>query len=52
MVHNSAKTKDSNINARGELYVGNRRGVSLLSGLSARLSALEDKVAKMGRSSP
>ena len=48
MVHNSEKTKDSNINARGELCVGNRRGVSLLSGLSARLSALEDKVAKMG----
>ena len=45
MVHNSAKTKDSNINARGELYVGNRRGVSLLSGLSARLCAHEDDLA-------
>ena len=41
MVHNSAKTKDSNINARGELYVGNRRGLSL-SGLPARLCAHED----------
>ena len=46
MVHNSTKTKDSNINARGELCVGNRRDLSL-SGLPARLRALEDDMAKM-----
>ena len=47
MARNSAKTKDSNINAKGELCVGNRRDLSL-SGLPVRLSALENKVAKMG----
>ena len=46
MVHNSAKTKDSNINARGELCVGNRSGLPL-SGSLAGLHALEDKAAKM-----
>ena len=49
MVHNSAKTKDSNINARGELCVGNRRGLSLLSGLPARLRALEERSALQER---
>ena len=49
MAHNSAKTKDSNINARGELCVGNRRGLSLLSGLPARLRALEERSALQER---
>ena len=44
MAHNSAKTKDSNINARGELCVSNRRG---LSGLPARLRAHEDDLANI-----
>ena len=47
MVHNSAKTKDSNINARGELCVGNRRGLSF-SGLPAQLRELKDDIAKLG----
>jgi len=49
MVHNSAKTKDSNINARGKLCVGNRRGPSLSESRSPGwLRALKDDVAEIG----
>ena len=48
MVHNSAKTKDSNINARGELCVGNRRGHSL-DRLPAQLRELKQELALQER---